>query len=282
MSIQSVSSGDATIHARCDGASDPAAPTVVLANALGTNLHLWDGVLPHLPPALRIIRHDMRGHGRSSVPPGPYSMGALIADAEAVCDSFAVRDAVMVGLCVGGLVAQGLAVKRLDLLRGLVLSNTAARIGHPGLWADRIATVTDTVTDTVTETVTATVPARGLEPLADDILTRWFGRDFRAGPDLPQWRSHLLQTSPRGYAGVCAAISGTDFFTTTATLRLPTLGIAGSEDAVTPPDLVRETLDLIPGSRLVLMRRAGHLPCVEAPAAYAAHLTGFLHDIGHL
>ena len=266
MRMQSSPSGGATLHARADGPADASAPTLVFANSLGTELHLWDAVLPHLPPALRVIRYDMRGHGRSTVPPAPYTMGALVADAEAVCDAFAVRHAVFVGLSVGGMVGQGLAVKRLDLLRALVLSNTAARIGHAALWADRIATV----------------QAKGLEPLAEGIMARWFGRDFRAGPDLAQWRAHLLRTPPEGYAGVCAAISGTDFFTTTASLRLPTLGIAGSEDAATPPDLVRETLDLIPGSRFVLMRRAGHLPCVEAPQAYAAHLTTFLQEIGHV
>lgn len=261
-----IHSGGADIHARSDGATDPAAPTVVFANSLGTDLHLWDAILPHMPPALRLVRYDMRGHGRSSVPPGPYSMGALVAEAEAVCDAMAVRDAVFVGLSVGGLVAQGLAVKRLDLLRGLVLTATAAKIGHAKFWADRIAAV----------------QTQGLEAIADGIMERWFGRDFRAGPDLARWRAQFAQTSPNGYAGVCAAISGTDFFSTTATLRLPTLGIAGAEDATTPPDLVRETLDLIPGSRFQIMRRVGHLPCVEDPATYAAHLTTFLTEIGHV
>ena len=261
-----VPSGDAVLHARADGSGDPAAPTLVLAHALGSSLHLWDAVLPHLPPGLRIIRYDLRGHGRSSAPPGPYGMGALVAEAEAVCDAFAVRDAVFVGISVGGLVGQGLAVKRLDLMRGLVLSNTAARIGHAKFWADRIATI----------------EREGLEAAADGIVVRWFGRDFRAGPGPALWRDALIRTPAAGYTGVCAAISGTDFYTTTATLRLPTLGIAGSEDATTPPDLVRETLGLIPGSQFALIRRAGHLPCVEAPAAYAAHLADFLRGIGHI
>ena len=81
--------------------------------------------------------------------------------------------------------------------------------------------------------------------------------------------------------GCSAAIAGTDFFTTTASLRLPTLAIAGDQDGSTPPDLVRETADLIPGSRFHLIRGAGHLPCVEKPDDYAAALTGFLQDIGH-
>ena len=84
-----------------------------------------------------------------------------------------------------------------------------------------------------------------------------------------------------GYIGCAMAISGTDFFTPTSGLRLPALGIAGSEDDATPADLVRETVDLIPGSKTVVMRRAGHLPCVEDPKTYADHLTTFLKEIGH-
>ena len=147
-----------------------------------------------------------------------------------------------------------------------MLSNTAAKIGHPKLWQDRITTV----------------QAQGMEPLADGILQRWFGRDFLGSPDLPEYRAMLVATPPDGYAGICAAINGTDFYRPTSGLRLPTLGIAGSEDGATPPDLVRETVDLIPGSQFRLMRRAGHLPCVEQPEVYATHLNDFLKATGHL
>ena len=92
----------------------------------------------------------------------------------------------------------------------------------------------------------------------------------------------LVQQSVQGYTGCCAAISGTDFYTPTSGLRLPTLGIAGSEDGSTPPDLVRETVDLIPGSTFHLMRKAGHLPCVEQPIEYAQVLTDFMRSTGHI
>jgi 3-oxoadipate enol-lactonase len=241
-------------------------PPVVFAHALGTDLTLWDAVLPLLPPGLRLIRYDARGHGRSSVPPAPYTMGALVADAEAVCDAHHVRNAVFVGLSLGGLVAQGLAVKRLDLVRGLVLACTAARIGTPALWADRIAAIR----------------AHGMEAAADAILARWFGRDWQANPAAAHWRARLAATPAEGYCGTVAAISGTDFFTTTASLRLPALGIAGSEDGSTPPDMVRETLALIPGSTIHLIRRAGHLTPADQPQAFATALTAFLGRIGHL
>lgn len=266
MDTKSVSRDGVAIAYRVDGVTTPDAPTVIFSNSLGTTLHLWDAVLPHLPEGLRIIRYDTRGHGSSDVPDAPYSMGALIADAEAVCDACDAKDTLFVGLSVGGMIAQGLAVKRPDLIRAMVLSNTAAKIGNAKLWQDRIDTVT----------------AKGMGPLADGIMARWFSDAFLKSSELPKWRDMLLATPPQGYAGVCAAIAGTDFYTPTSGLRIPTLGIAGSEDGATPPDLVRETVDLIPGSQFALMRRAGHLPCVEAPEGYATLLRDFMTATGHM
>ncbi|MBO9409937.1 MULTISPECIES: 3-oxoadipate enol-lactonase [unclassified Ruegeria] len=256
--------GDVKLHYREDG--DPSGAPVVFANSLGTDMRLWDAVLPHLPAGLRLIRYDKRGHGLSSAPPAPYSMGALVRDAESLLDHLEIRDCVFVGLSIGGLIAQGLAVKRLDLIRGLVLSNTAAKIGTPAMWHQRM--------DAIRE--------GGIEALADATMERWFSKAFRATPDHLLWRNMMARQPEDGYLGCCAAISGTDFYTPTSGLRLPTLGIAGSEDGSTPPDLVRETIDLVPGSRFELMRRAGHLPCVEQPQEYAAILSRFLADIGHI
>ena len=92
----------------------------------------------------------------------------------------------------------------------------------------------------------------------------------------------LVRQSTEGYIGCCAAIAGSDFMASTSGLRLPTLAIAGSEDGSTPPDMVREMAGVIPGSRFELIRRAGHLPCVEQPQEYARLLTGFLEEIGHI
>ncbi len=255
---------DVTLHAETTGPAD--GPVLMFANSLGTNLHLWDGVLQHLPAGLRIIRYDMRGHGKSTVPPGPYSMGALVADAEAVCDALDVKDSLFVGLSVGGMVAQGLAVKRHDLIRAMVLSNTAAKIGTPKFWQDRIDAVhTD-----------------GMAKMAEAVIPRWFGRDYLGTPAVQPWKDMLSATDPVGYAGICAAIAGTDFYTPTSGLRLSTMGIAGSEDQSTPPDLVRETVDLIPGSEFHLMRRLGHLPSAEDPAAFSELLNGFITRTGHM
>ena len=252
------------IFARAEGV--PAGPSLVLSNSLGTTLHLWDSILPLLPEGLHIVRYDMRGHGRSDVPEGPYAMGQLISDAEAVCNAFEVKDAMFCGLSVGGMIAQGLAVKRPDLIRALVLACTAAKIGNPALWESRINVVSN----------------KGMAPMTDTVMQRWFGRDFYNSAAMAPWAQMFADTPPVGYCGVCAAISGTDFYTPTSGLRIPTLGIAGTEDGSTPPDLVRETTDLIPGSQFALIRRAGHLPCVERPDDFARHLVDFIAATGHL
>jgi len=252
------------LNVEVDGPGDGA--PVLFLHALGTSLGLFDGVLAGLPPGLRLIPADMRGHGGSDVPPAPYTMGALVSDAEAVLEALGATGAVVVGVSIGGMIAQGLAAKRLDLVRGLVLSRTGARIGTRALWEERIAAVR----------------AGGIEAIAEATLDRWFGPDHRRGPLAETWGARLRATTPEGWMGCAAAIAGTDFWTPTAALRLPTLGIGGTDDGSTPPDLVCETAGLIPGSRFALMRRSGHLPPVDAPGAFAEHLAGFLRDIGHV
>ena len=256
--------GEVRLHYRDEGPRD--GPPVVFANSLGTDMRLWDPVLPHLPEGLRIIRYDKRGHGLSSCPPAPYAMGALITDVERLLDHLNVRECVFVGLSIGGMIAQGLAVKRLDIVRALVLSNTGSKIGTRAIWAERIDTVL----------------RDGIETLADAVMERWFSKEFRDTPELELWRNMLVRQEPQGYAGCSAAISHTDFMTPTSGLRLPALGIAGTEDGSTPPDLVRETVELIPASKFALLRKAGHLPCVEQPEEYGRILTDFLKGVGHV
>ncbi|MCA0044161.1 3-oxoadipate enol-lactonase [Celeribacter litoreus] len=238
---------------------------VLFAHALGTDLHLWDDVLPHLPEDLRLIRYDLRGHGETDAPDGPYSMGTLVRDAERLLDALDAKDAVFVGISLGGLIAQGLAVKRLDQVRALVLSNTAAKIGTRSVWEKRMAEI----------------EANGLPAIVAPTLERWFAPRFRKTDAAKHWGARVAATPLQGYLGCAAAIAGTDFYTPSSGLRLSCLGIAGGYDGSTPPDLVRETIDVIPGSRFELMRRSGHLPPVDDPVGYAALISTFLTDIGH-
>lgn len=250
------------MHFRVEGDGAP----VLFANSLGTDFRLWDKVIPLLPEGLCTIRYDKRGHGLSEVTPAPYKMGTLVSDAEGLLDHLGVRDVVVVGLSIGGMIAQGLAAKRLDLVRAMVLSNTGAKIGTRAMWDQRIADAR----------------AGGVEALADPTMERWFTRAFRDSDEVHMWRNMYVRQPLEGFIGCSAAISGTDFITPTSGLRLPTLGIAGSDDGSTPPDLVRETVDLVPGSEFALIRKAGHLPCVEQPEEYARILTDFLKKQGHI
>lgn len=255
---------DASIHVLDTGPKD--GPAIVFGNSLGTTLALWDNLLPRLPAGCRVIRFDLRGHGGSSVPPAPYAMDDLVADAERVMDERQVRGAAFVGLSIGGMIAQGLAAKRPDLIRVAVFSNTAAKIGEPKMWEGRIQSIRE----------------NGLEGIADGVMERWFGEAFRATPELAYWRAMMLGIEAGGYIGCCAAIANADLTQSTSALRLPVLGIAGSADLATPPDLVRETVAAIPGSRFEVIEDAGHLPCVEAPNEYARLVVDFLKETNHV
>jgi len=256
---------DVTLHySEC---GDPSGAPVVFANSLGTDFRLWNQVIARMPPGLRLIRYDKRGHGLSSCPEGSYFMGDLVGDAAGLLDHLGVKDCVFVGLSIGGMIAQGLAAERLDLVRALVLSNTGSKIGTPEMWEDRIKAIR----------------AGGIEALEDPILERWFSDEYRNNnPVFSGWRNMLVRTPVNGYLGCSGAIAETDLHDSTARLRLPTLGIAGSEDGSTPPDLVRETVDLIPGSKFHLIRGSGHLPCVENPDEYAKVLSEFFQEVGHV
>ncbi|MEO1677178.1 MAG: 3-oxoadipate enol-lactonase [Pseudomonadota bacterium] len=250
------------LHYRDDG--DPAGMPLVFANSLGTDLRLWDDLLPRLPAGLRLVRFDKRGHGLSSVPPGPYSAEDLAGDAAALLDALGIRSCVFVGLSIGGLIAQCLATSRPDLVSALVLSNTAARLGSTELWQARIADI----------------KAHGLAGIADDVMERWFAPAFRQTAAYPAWRQMLINTPQAGYVGCCHALAAADQRAATARLTLPTLGIAGSVDGSTPVAVVCDTVESIPGARVEVIEGTGHLPCVEAPDRYAALLTTFLADLG--
>lgn len=262
--MRAVSANGITLHVREDG--DPNGVPVVFSNSLGTDLRLWDAILPLLPDGLRFIRYDTRGHGLSDCPPGPYTMEMLTQDAEALISELDCGPVVFVGLSIGGMIGQSLAARRPDLLRALVLSNTAAKMGEAQMWQDRIATIR----------------AGGIEALADAILDRWFGPAFRSRPEAQIWRAMLTRTPLEGYVGCCNAIAGTDLSGQTRTLALPTLAIAGSEDGASPPDLVALTAAMIPASVCHTIDGAGHLPCVENPAAFADLLSPFLKEHAHV
>ncbi|MFD0857418.1 3-oxoadipate enol-lactonase [Roseovarius aquimarinus] len=250
----------AELHYTDGGAPDGQA--VVFANSLGTDLRVWDAVLPHLPPDLRVIRYDKRGHGLSEETPGPYSIDILADDAAGLMDHLGLRGAVFVGLSIGGLIGQALAARRPDLLRGLVISNSAARIGDAGMWQGRIDAIR----------------SGGLRAIAAPTMERWFSPEFRREGAAAPWQRMLERQPQDGYIACCEAIAAADLSESTAKLDLPVRLIAGRLDGSTPPDLVAATARLIPGARLEVMEGVGHIPCVEAPEIYAAILSDFIEE----
>jgi len=264
--MEMIQLGDVTLHYRIEG--DPDGASIVFANSLGTDFRLWDQIIPYLPAGLKILRFDKRGHGLSSCPAANYQMDDLIQDTVRLLEALEFRECLFVGLSIGGIIAQGLAASHPHLLRAMVISNTAARIGTPQMWQERIDALR----------------TGGIEVLADNIMERWFSQAFRQqrALEVAAWRNMLTRTPLEGYIGCSAAIAATDFSESSAGLSLPTLAIAGSEDGSTPPDVVRATAELITGSRFEQIDNAGHLPCVEQPAEYARLLNDFIRECGHV
>ncbi|RJE82518.1 3-oxoadipate enol-lactonase [Paracoccus onubensis] len=241
-------------------------PAVMFANSLGTDLRLWDALLPHLPEGLRLIRYDKRGHGLSEETPGPYTIEQLADDAAGLIRHLGLRDVVFVGLSIGGLIGQSLAVRHGELLRGLVISNSAAKIGDAGIWHGRVVTIR----------------RHGLASIGPATMERWFSPAFRASGAADPWQRMLERQPVDGYIACCEAIAAADLREAAPGLKLPLRLIAAELDGATPVSVMQDTAELIEGSRVEVMQGVGHLPCVEAPEAYAGILTGFLREVGHV
>lgn len=243
---------------------DATQPAIVFSNSLGTDHRVWDRLTPLLPDGLRTIRYDKRGHGLSDEARPGWTIADHANDLAGLLDHLGVANAVVCGLSVGGMIAQALASSRPDLTRAIVLMCTAAKIGDPEMWRTRVDAI----------------EKNGLASLGDAILERWFTAEFRAqAPDMALWRNMLLRTPASGYCAVCKAIASADLTAATQALTLPTLAIAGSDDGSTPPDLVRATADLVGGATFQIIDQAGHLPCIERPAATAEAINGFMQSL---
>jgi 3-oxoadipate enol-lactonase len=250
-------------HVRLDGPAD--APVRVFANALGTDLRVWDPLVGGLG-GQRLVRYDKRGHGLSELTPGPYGMDQLADDLAGILDALEIKHAVIVGLSIGGMIALALAARRPELVRGLVLMDTAPRIGTAEMWAERIAAV----------------EAGGVGALADGTLTRWFPEAFRRdhGDEVARWRHMLARTPAAGYTACCAAIRDADLAAAAERVAVPTLCLVGEHDGSTPPDVVRGLASTIQGAEFELIPDAGHLPHVVHPDDVARCLAKFEAERG--
>lgn len=263
-----VTANGIVLHHRIDepARSDGSAPTLVFSNSLGTDYRIWDRLAGLLGSGFRLVRYDKRGHGLSDATPGPYALDDHVSDLAALLDHLGVGPAIIVGLSVGGMIAQGLSAARPELVKALVLCDTAHKIATPEIWNERIAAVED----------------GGIAAIAEATLGRWFSLAFHEerAQELAGWRNMLTRTPRVGYLGTSAAIRDTDLTAAAEAIAVPTLCIVGSEDGSTPPDLVRSLAALVRDADFEVIEGAGHLPCIEKPEAMASLMTRFLVKSG--
>ncbi|MEP5729300.1 MAG: 3-oxoadipate enol-lactonase [Sulfitobacter sp.] len=236
---------------------------IVFLNSLGTDFRIWDDVIQTLDVDIPVVCVDKRGHGLTD--DGPITMDLLINDVAALLDDLGVSNALICGVSVGGMIAQGLAASRPDLVSGLVLCCTGAKIGDAQSWTLRIDAI----------------EKDGIASLSDAILERWFSPDFMQTrqTDLAAYRNMLIRTSVAGYTGVCAAIAETDFTEQCKHIMVPALCIAGADDHATPPALVHELAKNIAGASFQIIERCGHLPCIEQPDMLGNAITHMYRSI---
>ena len=227
---------------------------LVLPSSLGTTRELWESQIDAFEQDFRVLRYEHRGHGGSPVPPGPYSMSDLGADAIELLDGLGVDRAVWCGVSLGGMVGMWLAVHAPERLSGLVLACTSAHVASPDVYRQRAALVRE----------------RGIEAVAAAIVARWFTvTTFHERPELPErFRAIVIAQPVEGYAGCCEALAGWDFREELRSISVPTLVVAGSEDEATPAPETDLIAERIPGARRVVLDGAAHLANVERPDAF--------------
>lgn len=249
----------AAFEVRVEG--EEGAPVLVLAHSLGTNLHLFDRLMPEFLRQFRVVRYDARGQGASVISPGPYSIAQLGQDALAILDALRLEKVDWLGVSQGGCVGLWLLTHAPERIGRAVLANVAAQIGAPDMWNERIKTVQE----------------KGIGSLAPAVLENWFTKSFREhhSEEVEHYWEMLLAAPAEGYAGICAALRDMDLREAIRTITNPVLVIAGRHDPITPPGVGALVASAISGAKLVTLETA-HLSCVEDPAGFSHAALEFL------
>jgi len=253
------------LHCALEGKT--AGTPLVLINSLGSDLRLWDQLLPHLGGRWRVIRYDQRGQGQSETPPGPYHLRDHVCDLAGLLAQLEVERPVLLGLSVGGLIAMDFVCQFPGRAGALILSDTAPRIGAPEGWTERIDGIRQ----------------HGMSEMAAGIMGRWVTAGYaeRRPADYEFLRQMLLQSPLEGYLATCAVLRDADLHAGLPQLAVPTLVLCGAEDLSTPPAQMRALANTLPQARFAMIEGAAHLPCFEQPAAVAAALGSFGQDMIH-
>jgi len=237
---------------------------IVMSHGLGLDMHMWDGLASNLAPAYPVLRYDGRGHGGSAAAVGPSTMNDLVDDAARLVREWGRGPVVWLGLSLGGMVGQGLAIRHPELVKALVLANTTARYPDAGraVWAERIAGV----------------ERDGLANAANAAVERWFTPAFRAANAgvVAGFRDTVLRTGAAGYLASAHAVAGVDWLDQLSSIACPTLVIAGSADTGTPVAMAQAIAERIEGAELVVLPDAAHLSVTEQPVLFEQHLRRFL------
>ena len=239
-------------------------PTVMLSHSLGSSAVMWGPQLAALSQRYRVLLYDTRGHGGSAAPAGPYSLDMLGDDAIALLDALRLDRVHWVGLSMGGMIGQNLALRAPGRLASLTLCDTTAQIPAEAqaMWDERIAAARD----------------EGMTALAEATMQRWFTPDYlaqapRAVDDI---RAQFLDTPVDGFVGCCYALKELDYLDRLAEIALPTLVMVGADDPSTPVAASEAMQTRIDDAELVVIPSASHLANVEQPDAFTEALLDFL------
>ncbi len=239
-------------------------PWLILSHSLGCGMAMWQPQFELLARSYRVVRYDTRGHGNTDAPEGPYTMDLLADDVKALCDALGIAKCHFVGLSMGGMIGQTVAMRHPDLLLSLALASTTSHYGTAALpfWQTR----------------SRTALSEGMGPLVAPTIERWFTAPFRHAHQevIEQAERWILATPARGYANACLAIASIDTTARLGSLSIPVLVVVGEEDAATPPTMARLIHANVPHSQLVVLPSAAHLANIEHPGGFNEALQGFL------
>jgi 3-oxoadipate enol-lactonase len=251
------------LHHITDGPADAAA--LLLGGSLGTSLAMWGPQLPALARRRRVIRLDHRGHGGSPVPDGPYTIAQLGGDVIALMDRLGIARADYAGVSIGGMVGQWLVIHAPERIGRLVVISSAPDTLNPDAFLERAHTVRE---------------AGATEPIASAVVANWFTEEFAAAhPDVvAAHRQMIVDTPVEGYASCCEAVAAHDVADGLATVRSPTLVIAGAQDRAIPATQGERIAAAIPGARFELLDPGAHLAGVERADAVSRLIDDHLED----
>lgn len=239
------------------------APVITLSHSLATDLSMWDAQIETLTRRFRVLRYETRGHGESEAPEGSWEIEDLADDVHGLLSALGIERSHFIGLSMGGMVGQMLALKHPEVLQSLVLCDTACDMSATaGAWEERIATAME----------------HGMEPLVAPTIDRWFSPAFIDERDdlVEPVRKMISNTPVDGYCGCCKAIGQFNVSESLSVIDMPALIIVGEDDPGTPVSAAEAIHQGIPGSELVIIGKASrHLCNIEQPEDFNAALDGF-------